>query len=152
MRKFFLLSVCPLAIALLFAQCNKAERQLKKDKKIIEQYIKDHGLTAQSTEDGLYYVIENAGTGTQPSSSSTVKVAYKGYYTDGRAFDASHVSGVDFSLATVIKGWQIGIPKFKEGGKGILLIPSGLGYGPKGRGDIPGNEVLIFDITLIDVL
>ncbi|HQF48902.1 MAG TPA: FKBP-type peptidyl-prolyl cis-trans isomerase, partial [Flavobacterium alvei] len=42
-------------------------------------------------------------------------------------------------------------PYFKEGGKGILLIPSDLGYGPDGAGPIPGGSALIFDINLITV-
>ncbi|HLP10918.1 MAG TPA: FKBP-type peptidyl-prolyl cis-trans isomerase [Flavobacteriales bacterium] len=150
--KLFRLPMFFLMLAFVLTNCNKTERRLKKDKKIIEDYIKEKGLTAQMTEEGLYYVINDPGTGIQPTATSTVKVAYKGYYTNGQAFDASHVSGIEFGLPNVIEGWQIGIPKFKEGGSGILLIPSGLGYGPKGRGEIPGNAVLIFDITLIDVL
>lgn len=51
----------------------------------------------------------------------------------------------------VIKGWTEGITYFKEGGEGILLIPSKLGYGSKDRSGIPGGSVLIFDIKLITV-
>jgi FKBP-type peptidyl-prolyl cis-trans isomerase FkpA len=152
MKNFIRLSGFFILLAIVFTSCKKSEHRLKKDKKIIEQYLKDHNLTAQMTDEGLYYIIQNPGTGAQPTASSSVKVAYKGYYTNGQAFDASYVAGVEFSLANVIEGWQIGIPKFKKGGNGILLIPSGLAYGPKGKGDIPGNTVLIFDITLIDVL
>ena len=52
----------------------------------------------------------------------------------------------------MIEGWKEGIPYFKEGGVGKLLIPSALGYGPNGNSGIPPNSVLIFDIGLIDVL
>jgi FKBP-type peptidyl-prolyl cis-trans isomerase len=45
----------------------------------------------------------------------------------------------------------LGIPKFKEGGNGTLLIPSALGYGSTGTGSIPGNTVLVFDVELIDI-
>ncbi|MFT5602342.1 MAG: FKBP-type peptidyl-prolyl cis-trans isomerase FkpA, partial [Flavobacteriales bacterium] len=48
--------------------------------------------------------------------------------------------------------WTEGIPYFKEGGSGILLIPSHLGYGKSGTSGIPGNSVLIFDVKLIEVL
>ena len=37
------------------------------------------------------------------------------------------------------------VPLFKKGGKGILLIPSALGYGDKSVGNIPANSVLIFE-------
>lgn len=135
------------------ASCKKhrAEKQKKKDDKIIQQYISDHGLKASSTDDGLYYVITDAGTGKQPTMYSTVTVDYKGYLTDGNVFDQTPASGATFALTQVIKGWQEGIPLFKVGGKGMLLIPSALGYGSQATGDIPKNSVLIFDIRLLDV-
>jgi FKBP-type peptidyl-prolyl cis-trans isomerase FkpA len=84
-------------------------------------------------------------------AESTVTVAYKGYLTDGTVFDESDSNGITFSLRNVIQGWQEGIPLFKEGGSGMLLIPSALGYGSSSQGQIPANSVLIFEITLIDV-
>ncbi|MCX6297073.1 MAG: FKBP-type peptidyl-prolyl cis-trans isomerase, partial [Bacteroidetes bacterium] len=60
--------------------------------------------------------------------------------------------GITFGLNEVIKGWTEGIPYFKKGGKGKLIIPADLGYGSDDYNGIPGNSVLIFDIKLIDVL
>lgn len=139
-------------LALLINSCNKEKHRAKKDKKIIEQYLEDNGLTAQSTESGLYYIIDVPGTGTQPTVSSTTKVKYKGYLTTGFVFDESVSTGTTFALSDVILGWQEGIPLFKEGGKGKLFIPSGLGYGDQAKSTIPANSVLIFEIELIDVL
>lgn len=129
----------------------KAEEQAKKDEEIIVKYIADHNLTATATGTGLYYVIETTGGGQNPESNSQVRVAYKGYFTTGEVFDESEATGIIFGLQEVIKGWTEGIPYFKEGGSGKLLIPSALAYGPNGKGGIPGNTVLIFDINLIDV-
>ena len=67
----------------------------------------------------MYYVINETGTGTQPTSSSDVTVAYKGYFTNGTVFDQSPESGISFGLNQVIKGWTEGIPYFKTGGKGM---------------------------------
>jgi FKBP-type peptidyl-prolyl cis-trans isomerase FkpA len=125
--------------------------QATADRNIITQYISDHKLSAQSNSDGLYYVINNAGTGAQPSGSSNVTVSYKGYLPNGSVFDQTTSSGATFNLANVIKGWQEGIPLFKKGGNGMLLIPSALGYGSQAQGSIPANSVLIFEITLINV-
>ena len=96
-------------------------------------------------------MINNEGTGTRPTNSSNVTVAYKGYFLDGRVFDQSNADGISFGLNQVIAGWTEGITYFKEGGEGILLIPYQLGYGTNGRGSIPGGAVLIFDIKLIRV-
>ena len=117
----------------------------------ILDYIAQNNLDAQRTDSGLYYVIENPGTGATPTLQSQVTVAYRGYFTNGQVFDQSGSNGIQFPLNGVITGWQEGIPLFREGGNGILLIPSQLGYGNAGIGSIPGGAVLIFDITLIRV-
>ena len=121
------------------------------DEQIITQYISDHKLNAKATGTGLYYVIINPGTGSRPVASSNVTVNYKGYLSNGSVFDQSNSSGVSFGLSNVIQGWQEGIPQFKKGGKGILLIPSALGYGASAQSSIPANSVLIFDVELLDV-
>ena len=51
----------------------------------------------------------------------------------------------------VIEGWEIGLSKIDEGGSGILIIPSVLGYGSAITSSIPENSVLIFRIDLIDI-
>ncbi len=120
------------------------------DEEIIK-YIDDHNLDAQKSNTGLYYVIEELGEGAQPNANSTVTVKYKGYFTNGEVFDQSDSNGITFNLQQVIAGWTEGITYFKKGGKGILLIPSRLGYGDNDRGSIPGGSVLIFDLELLDI-
>jgi FKBP-type peptidyl-prolyl cis-trans isomerase FkpA len=103
-------------------------------------------------DSGLYYVNEETGTDENPDPSSTVRVAYSGYFTDGQVFDESNAEGITFGLNQVIQSWTMGIPFFKEGGRGQLLISSELAYGSNLRSGIPANSVLIFDIHLIDFL
>ncbi|MCG1035835.1 FKBP-type peptidyl-prolyl cis-trans isomerase [Polaribacter sargassicola] len=117
----------------------------------ILQYIDDNDLDATRTDSGLYYVINNEGTGTKPTSTSLVTVAYKGTFLDGSVFDESTVSGTSFYLNQVIEGWTEGMQLFKEGGDGILLIPYHLAYGTYGYGSIPSVSVLVFDVTLVSV-
>ena len=106
-------------------------------------------MVATKTDSGLYYVINNEGTGSSyPTSNSNVTVAYKGYFLDGTVFDESDADGISFNLNQVIPGWTEGITYFKEGGDGILLIPYNLGYGVYGNNTIPRVSVLIFDVNL----
>ena len=93
----------------------------------------------------------NPELSSQPTTSDNVTVAYKGYFTNGEVFDQSDSDGISFGLGQVIPGWTEGITYFKEGGRGMLLIPSHLGYGNSGRGSIPGGAVLIFDVDLKSV-
>ncbi|WP_366185926.1 FKBP-type peptidyl-prolyl cis-trans isomerase [Flavobacterium ovatum] len=117
----------------------------------IVKYLADNQLTAAKTASGLYYIISDEGTGAQPTATSNVTVEYKGYYTDKTVFGQSSSGGATFGLQNVIKGWTEGIPYFKAGGSGILLIPATLGYGSADYNGIPAGSVLIFDIKLIKV-
>lgn len=116
----------------------------------IETYLMENGLTAQKTENDLYYIIDAQGGNTRPNQCSSVLARYNGYLPDGTVFDSSSTEGIVFELSGVIKGWQEGIPLFGLNGSGTLLIPSKLGYANSPPGDIiPENSVLIFDITLL---
>jgi len=150
MKKY---TVLVLVIAFLTA-CNNSDDNVDykaKNNEDILAYIDENNFDAQKSDSGLYYVINEPGSGAQPSTTSNVTVAYKGYFLDGKTFDKSDATGISFGLQQVIKGWTEGIPYFKEGGKGKLLIPSHLGYGSQGRPGVPGGAVLIFDIHLISV-
>jgi FKBP-type peptidyl-prolyl cis-trans isomerase FkpA len=134
-----------------FSSCKKDDslsesEQLVEDVKLIENYLSDHNLTAEKTNSGLHYIISDPGTGGHPNINSTVTVQYTGKLLDGTEFDSGTAT---FPLRNVIKGWQEGIPLFKLKGRGKLLIPSYIGYGPSGSNSIPPNAVLVFDIYLI---
>ncbi len=133
----------------LFSACNK-ESQEDIDDEIIQKYLSDNSIDATKDDSGIYYIITEEGTGDHPDINSEVTVRYKGYLTDGTVFDeTTGNSTATFPLSGLIRGWQIGIPKLKQGGKGTFFIPSDLGYGDQATGNIPANSVLIFDIELV---
>jgi FKBP-type peptidyl-prolyl cis-trans isomerase len=92
------------------------------------------------------------GTGTTPSVTSTIEVKYKGSLVNGTVFDQTATDKTfTYALSGLIRGWQIGIPMMKKGGKATFFIPSALGYGAEDTGPIPANSVTIFEIELINV-
>ena len=130
-----------------------AAKQNAIDKQLISQYIEEQGLTTQTTESGIHYVMEKEGTGVSPTVASEVTVHYHGTLLDGTVFDSSVDRGetISFPLGQVIPGWQEAIPLLKTGGKAKFIIPSSLAYGPRPAGKIPPNSVLVFDVELFDV-
>jgi peptidylprolyl isomerase len=94
------------------------------------------------------------GTGPAAKAGSTVTVQYVGVlYKGGKQFDASWNDGsgqpTSLPLTGVIKGWKLGIPGMRVGGRRLLIIPSSLGYGATGRPPkIPANAALVFVIDL----
>jgi len=115
-------------------------------------YLDEHGLEAEKTESGIYYLITDEGGRKKPTLKSKVTCHYRGYLTNGNTFDSSFDRGKPstFPLRQVIAGWQEGIPLFGKGGKGSLFIPSRHAYVSNPPGVIPADAVLIFDIELID--
>lgn len=145
-------------LALLFVpltSCKKKvseEEQLQLDLDIIQQYLTDNNLEADYTASGLHYIIQNPGFGNFPNSFSNVRVRYTGKFTTNAIFDQSAEIGITFNLQHVIKGWTEGIPLLREGGEGILILPSKLAYGPSGNASIPPNSVLIFEVKLLEIV
>ncbi|AWG20924.1 peptidylprolyl isomerase [Flavobacterium faecale] len=154
-------AVAALALAISVSSCKKNDQEEQNQQQVevvdngakneqeIKDYLAKNNLKAEKTDSGLYYIVTEQGTGATPTAESSVTVAYKGYFTDGKVFDESGAEGISFGLNQVIPGWTEGIQKFKVGGKGVLLIPSSIGYGDETKGPIPGGSVLLFDINLI---
>jgi len=168
----FSIPITRLALALLLATpgglltaCGPSEEArtnvdyTKADEALIQKYLADNKITtAQRQPSGLYYVpLAPNPTGTPAAAGKTVAVRYTGELLDGTVFDASAKHGNEpFSFVLgegkVIAGWDQGIALMRKGEKGVLLLPSALGYGPDGAGsDIPPNAVLRFEVELLDV-
>ena len=150
-------SILFVLVSLLFVSClsdggtSKSIDYTVQNEKEIVDYVAKNKLTATRTDSGLFYIVNEPGTGAHPTATSNVTVAYKGYFTNGNVFDQSKPEGISFGLQQVIKGWTEGIPQFKAGGSGLLLIPARLGYGSNDSGPIPAGSVLIFEVKLISV-
>ena len=108
-------------------------------------------------ENGL--VIEDlvVGEGNEAQDYNKVVVNYTGTLEDGSIFDSSlKPGGTPFTftlgVGSVIKGWDLGVKGMKVGGKRKLTIPSDLGYGDNGAGNvIPPGATLIFEVELLEV-
>ena len=150
----------------------KSGDQVKKDDEAIEKYIKDHKITgAKKTSTGLYYVIDQEGTGPNIMPGDNAKVNYTGMLLSDKIFDSSveamakkagkydpkrpYGDGfvVPVGEGRVIPGWDEGLTYFNKGSKGRLLIPSYIAYGAQGTGaDIPANSPLVFEIEIMDIM
>ncbi|MEQ9441016.1 MAG: FKBP-type peptidyl-prolyl cis-trans isomerase [Cyclobacteriaceae bacterium] len=129
--------------------------QMEKDSVIINEYLAENNIEAESTDTGLRYTIDEKGSGVQPSTGDSVFVHYRGKLLDGTQFDASYDRGEPFGFVLgqggVIAGWDEGIALLNKGGKATLFVPSPLAYGPQSVGPIVANSVLVFDVELVDV-
>ena len=136
-------------------------RYLSKDKDVQsfsseqQENVFEYGDTIVDIEEFSYDIIEE-GTGEKALIGDNVSVHYTGRLTDGSKFDSSYDRGVPFEFTLgsgqVIRGWDEGVKGMVEGEKRTLYIPSSMGYGDQGAGNlIPGEAGLIFDVELIEV-
>ena len=140
------------SLIFLLAACTKDEdAQFNEDMKLIEQYIASSNLAnVQSDENGLHYVLREAGTGSVALDTSLVKVAYEGRLLNGNIFDRNDEA--QFRVNGLVPGFSQALLKLREGGDILVIIPSGLAYGSTARSGIPSNSILIFDIKLLEVV
>jgi len=105
---------------------------------------------------GLKYTDVEVGEGPAAVSGKEVTVHYTGTFPGGKKFDSSVDRDEPFTFklgaGQVIKGWDEGVAGMRIGGKRKLVIPSALGYGKRGAGNvIPPDAELCFDVELLGV-
>lgn len=127
---------------------------VKKPKTIEAYNVK--GKDTLTLKSGLKYMFAEKGTGQKTVAGKTIKVHYTGYLEDGTIFDSSvkrdEPFEFTFGVGQVIVGWEEGLGQMRVGDKVRLIIPSHLGYGDQGAGDvIPPNATLVFDVELLEV-
>jgi peptidylprolyl isomerase len=142
---------------------DKLLHELDKNKSAKEKESREKGLAmikekwpnAITTDSGLMYQVIAEGSGdTKPKIGDTISAHYTGMFLDGSKFDSSVDRGdpIRFPVGTgrVIKGWDEALLDMKKGEKRILIIPPQLAYGSGGRGPIPPNSTLVFEVELLD--
>lgn len=137
----------------LISERNK--KYLEEKQKQIAAKLDELKADMTETPSGLFYKINEKGSGAKAKSGDTVSVHYEGSLANGSVFDSSFARNepIEFPLGKgmVIKGWEEGISLLNEGDKATFLIPPSLGYGAQGAGGgvIPPNAWLIFKVELV---
>jgi FKBP-type peptidyl-prolyl cis-trans isomerase FklB len=142
----------------------KAAKKAEADKVNFKDYIeKNEAFLAQNkgkagvttTASGLQYEVIKMGTGAKPTPQNTVKVHYVGTLIDGTEFDSSikRNQPATFPVGGVIAGWTEALQLMPVGSKFKLYLPSTIGYGATGAGDvIKPYSTLIFEVELLEIV
>lgn len=104
--------------------------------------------------DGVYYIIEKAGTGIRPTAKDSVVINAVGISPDGTVFEDTFQKkkAITTLTGTLIPGLNEAIQLMPEGSLWRIFVPSALAYGPAGLPNvIPPNSALVFEITLMEV-
>lgn len=156
----------------LLDQKRKVEETKEKAKADLLQMVKDKEVEAKVLPSGLKIIYLKKGAGKKPAMGSQVNVNYAGYFTTGDLFDSNikeiaQVYGkyderrnamngygpipMDYTLdSQLIAGFREGLLNMNYGDKVLLVIPAHLGYGEPGRGLIPPNADLLFELEILE--
>lgn len=145
----------------------KAEAQKAETKKMFDTY--ESKATAYPSGIKLY-VVEN-GSNITPNQGENILFDYAGFLTDGTLFDtgieslaekhgilnlqrkaANAYKPLEYTFGNTggfIQGMTEGLLQLKKGDKAYIFIPSALGYGERGAGNlIPANANLVFYVDI----
>ena len=136
----------------------RAIGQKIKDEKVLEDYFAKNNIKPTKTPLGAYVAIAQAA-GEPGKDGQMISVKYTGKTLDGVTFDSNvdssfhHTEPYSFTFGQggSIKGFEDGLKMMGKGTKGVIYIPSVLGYGAQGSGKIKPNSNLIFDVEVVDL-
>ncbi len=109
---------------------------------------------------GIQYRVIEAGSGRNASLDNTVSIHYSGkligtdVFDNYQEFDSTYTNGqpLEMDMTKIgLKGWREIIPMMKKGDKWQVFLPPEMAYGVQGQGPIGPNEVLVFDVHLLDI-
>lgn len=148
-----------LSAALLLSGCGIVRADLRsiQDTEFAPELGINLGLMTR-TESGLYFRDLEVGEGFVADSGMRVDVYYRGWLPDGTLFDATQppATPIRFTLGAqppqVIPGFEEGVTGMRVGSVRQLIIPPHLGYGNQRVGPLPPNSILVFEISLVQVL
>lgn len=133
----------------------KRDSLLAKQQQIIDEITSDSTLT--KTPEGVYYKLENKGTGPKVKNGDTIKVHYElTLYGQSKVIDSSFGRDepleVTLGAKQVIPGWEIALQNLRVGDRAKVVIPPNLAYGEAGAGSvIPGGSFLSFIMEIISI-
>jgi FKBP-type peptidyl-prolyl cis-trans isomerase FkpA len=146
--------------ALALSACSGPEvdqSHLPPDRRVETRYAAALRIDLASMEarpSGLFVQDIVVGDGMRADSGDIAKVHYAGWLPSGVEFDARRDGPpleVALGYGRVIAGWDQGVVGMRVGGRRKLVVPPALGYGAEGRGRIPRNSTLVFEVQLVEV-
>jgi FKBP-type peptidyl-prolyl cis-trans isomerase FkpA len=105
------------------------------------------------TPNGAYTRDIVVGTGATVAGGQLLNVKYTVWLADGTLIETNENTTTLFPFHLgqheVLTGWDEGIPGMKVGGQRQIVLPPNLGYGLYDNGPIPGNSILVFNVTVV---
>ncbi len=126
---------------------------VRKDRERIENYIERKNLIMKESSSGLWYFINQEGSGDLFTDNDKVVFEYECSLLDGTQCYSSEELGpkeIILGKSEVEAGLNEGLRMLKPGAEAIFILPSFLAYGLLGDGKkIPSRAVIVYNITIL---
>lgn len=134
-------------LLMLWLSCGKSTHS---DREEILEYLRNNKLKAQDTL-GVFVIVTENNSEEYPTENSVVTISYTGTYLDGGIFDRTPAGEtVALPLRRAIEGLKRGLTTISKNSKGVIYIPSDLGYGSNPPYGIRKNAVLVYSVSVHD--
>lgn len=160
----------------LFSGCLKdeSEEQRAEAQQVLNDYInsmEEQGVDVNKTTEGLYYVVEDTGSGITPEIQDLIEITFTWGNLTGQGvnvrsstfadtaqkynfYDSTQFYGIYryYFGNGFTTGFNIGVSMMQEGARYKLIAPSSLAFGGVSIGGIPAYSSLVYDVRLKKVV
>lgn len=166
MLKAIRMTAVSVAVVSLFLMnsCNKADVEPdrtpeleKSELDAVLAKLEASGYDIDTTDLGIYYIVNTEGEGLFPQAGDTIQLEYTGYLLNGIIFDASEYHYPDgiwefvFKDELLIPGFDDGISVMNKGAEIDMIIPSELAYVSGSYGIIKPYSTLLFSAKMHEI-
>ncbi len=117
----------------------------------------EKGYDIDTTDLGIYYIVNEEGEGLSPVAGDTVSVEYVGSFLNGSIFDASQDHWQEgiwefvYLEQSLITGFNNALSVMSKGSEIDAIMASPFAYGITGSGSIPPYTTIIFNLKLNNI-
>lgn len=133
------------------------QRLLLEESQLIDEYVKDNGITVEPTESGLYIIPVEKGEGNMAKSGDKVSVHYTLNNLKGELVESSYDYGEPMSFiigqGEMIPAIEEALLKMAPGAKVKLLSPSSQAFGEVeiDKALLPPYSPLLIELELVSI-
>ncbi|MEJ2595568.1 MAG: FKBP-type peptidyl-prolyl cis-trans isomerase [bacterium] len=133
-------------------ELEERKKQLREEEKTrLQAYLEENKITVPPTESGLYYLPLDEGYGRRPDTGDMCRVFLEVSILGGD-FLYSNFEGtpidVEYGKGFDTEGFREGLGMTRIGGTALLIVPSPIGVGERGRELVPPFTTVIYKIML----
>ena len=136
-------------------ETERDQEMMDQEQEKLEKYLADNDITIEPYESGLYFIEELEGNGPTPKDGDWIRANFDITLIDGTPVYSTAGTPVEFKYGQKFDtdGFTEGVGMMKNGGKALLIVPSAIGLGKPGRGEIvPPFGTMLYDTEIVDIL